>query len=122
MQIAWNMRTLDIDECAEFLKINRITASEMAAAGKLPGAKIGRAWVFLMEDLVEYLKAQVRLQQRQRMADAEIQVGLDASVAHHQRQKPIVSGHPLAGRKQTKRALPNLDQYDQAPAASPKQP
>lgn len=63
------MRTLDIDECAEFLKINRTTASEMAATGELPGAKIGRAWVFLEDDLVEYLRNKVRQQQRERQED-----------------------------------------------------
>ncbi len=108
------MKTLDIDECAEFLKINRETALTMAGAGKLPGAKIGRAWVFLLDDLVEYLKAQVRLQQRQRAVEADVQIGLDAAVA---RTPPTLSGHPLAGRRKPARALPNLDRYD-APATS----
>ncbi len=62
------MRTLDISECAEFLKINQTTAAELASAGELPGAKIGRAWVFLLDDLVEYLRAKVRQQQRERQA------------------------------------------------------
>ncbi|MDR2836977.1 MAG: helix-turn-helix domain-containing protein [Azonexus sp.] len=61
------MKTLDINGCAEFLKINTTTASELAAAGKLPGAKIGRAWVFLLDDLVDYLRTEVRRQQSQRL-------------------------------------------------------
>lgn len=60
------MNTLDINECAEFLKINKNTASELAAKGMLPGAKIGRAWVFLEDELVEYLRSETRNQQRRR--------------------------------------------------------
>ena len=77
------MRTLDIDECAEFLKINRVTAMTMAARGELPGAKIGRAWVFLEDDLVEYLRLQVRVQQRQRAAEYEVDLGLEKSAARN---------------------------------------
>lgn len=62
------MRTLNIKECAEFFKINLITAYEMAARGELPGAKIGRAWVFLEDDLVEYLRREVRRQQQERQS------------------------------------------------------
>jgi Helix-turn-helix domain len=62
------MKTLDIDQCAEFLKINITAATEMAAVGELPGARIGRAWVFLEEDLVEYVRTQVRYQRRERQA------------------------------------------------------
>jgi len=60
------MTSLNIEECAEFLKIHITTASEMAADGTLPGAKIGKAWVFLLEDLVDYLRAEVRRQQSER--------------------------------------------------------
>lgn len=63
------MRTLNIDECAEFLKIHSVTASEMAQRGELPGAKIGRSWVFLEDDLVDYLRAEVRRQQKERQAE-----------------------------------------------------
>jgi len=62
------MKTFDIDECAEFLKINRTAASEMAATGDLPGARIGSAWVFLEDDLVEYLRTLIRYQRRDRQS------------------------------------------------------
>jgi|GEM_PF-1310671 len=74
------MDTLDINECAEFLKIERSHALKLAGEGILPGAKIGRAWVFLKDDLVEYLRAQVRLQMRQRAQEQEVQEGLDKSL------------------------------------------
>jgi excisionase family DNA binding protein len=60
------MKTLDIDECAEFLKVNSTDVSEMVGTGELPGARIGRAWVFLEEDLVDYVRTQIRNQRRER--------------------------------------------------------
>lgn len=66
------MRTMDINECADFLKVHPATAQILAAAGALPGAKIGRSWVFLEDDLIEYLRTQTRKQQRERQANLEV--------------------------------------------------
>jgi excisionase family DNA binding protein len=60
------MKTFDIHEVAEFLKIDRSTALDLAASGELPGAKVGRAWVFLETDLVAYLEDKVRYQTMER--------------------------------------------------------
>ena len=62
------MKTLDIDECAEFLKVKSTDVSEMVGTGELPGARIGRAWVFLEEDLVDYVRTQIRNQRRERQS------------------------------------------------------
>lgn len=97
------MKTLDIDQCAEFLKIDKTTALGLAARGVLPGAKIGRAWVFLEDELAEYLRAQVRSQQRQRQVEADVKQGLEAAVA---RTPPLML--PTRPGK-PKRVLPNLD-------------
>lgn len=105
------MRTLDIDECAEFLKIDRSTALELAGKGELPGAKIGRPWVFLEEDLVEYLRAQVRAQQRKRQIEADVKKGLDAAEARTPPQQVMTPARP--GRKP--RPLPNLDALPELP-------
>ena len=61
-------RTLDLSEAADFLKVSEATAQEMAATGELPGAKIGRAWVFLLDDLADWLRQQVRAQREERRA------------------------------------------------------
>ena len=74
------MQTLDVDECASFLKVHPTTVLELAAAGELPGAKIGRAWVFLQDDVVEYLRGQVRAQVLQRKNDQAIQRVADRQV------------------------------------------
>ena len=65
------MKTYDINEAADFLKIDRSTALELAHLGTLPGAKVGRAWVFLEDELVAYLRDMTRKQTQARRAQAE---------------------------------------------------
>lgn len=62
------MKTLDIMECAAFLKIERTHALTLAGNGTLPGAKIGRSWVFLESDLAEYLRSEAQKQMKERAA------------------------------------------------------
>lgn len=54
--------TLDLSEAAALLKVDAETARQLAADGVLYGAKIGRSWVFLRDDLIEYLRQQTREQ------------------------------------------------------------
>jgi excisionase family DNA binding protein len=100
------MRTLDIDECAEFLKIERTHALKLAGNGTLPGAKIGRAWVFLEDDVVEYLRAEVRKQMRERQVRACVDDGLAAAAV---RTAPMVLMSP---RAQAKRTRPDLSGFN----------
>jgi excisionase family DNA binding protein len=65
------MKTYDINEAADFLKIDRSTALELAHLGSLPGAKVGRAWVFMEDELVAYLRDMTRKQSQARRAEAE---------------------------------------------------
>jgi hypothetical protein len=41
------MRTLNLELAAALLLVHPITLQQMAKAGKVPGAKIGRRWVFI---------------------------------------------------------------------------
>ena len=51
--------TFDADEAADMLKVHRNTVLELAESGELPGTKVGRAWVFLVDDLIEWLRKQI---------------------------------------------------------------
>jgi hypothetical protein len=51
------MRTFDLHETAAFLKMHPEEVRRRAKAGVIPGAKAGRAWVFLEEDLAGYLRS-----------------------------------------------------------------
>lgn len=59
-------KTLNLEECAAFLKVHPNTVSDLAVTGELPGAKIGRAWVFVEDDVLDYLREQVRIQVERR--------------------------------------------------------
>ncbi|RUR11602.1 helix-turn-helix domain-containing protein [Legionella sp. km772] len=50
------MKTLDINQAAQFFGAHRETIRRMAATGKLPGVKVGRSWVFLEQDLVMHIR------------------------------------------------------------------
>lgn len=52
--------SLDLCEAADFLGLHRDTLRERAAAGIIPGAKIGKTWRFLEADLVDYFRSHYR--------------------------------------------------------------
>jgi len=51
------MRTLDLKQAADFLKMHPQTVRRLAKAGLLPGAKPGKHWCFLEDDLAGYLRS-----------------------------------------------------------------
>ena len=54
------MDTLTLQEAAECLKIHPVTLLEKANAGEVPGAKIGKRWVFVKIDLIEHIRSQYK--------------------------------------------------------------
>jgi Helix-turn-helix domain len=52
------MNTLDLQAAAAFLHIHPVTLQEKARAGEIPGAKIGKRWVFVDVDLIEHIRSQ----------------------------------------------------------------
>jgi excisionase family DNA binding protein len=56
------MKTLSAKEAAEYLHVSQDTVKELAASGKLPGAKIGKAWVFTDTHLADYLADEISRQ------------------------------------------------------------
>ena len=51
------MSTLTLDEAARFLNIHTETLRRKVTAGEIPGAKIGRSWVFIESDLESYIRS-----------------------------------------------------------------
>jgi excisionase family DNA binding protein len=50
------MSTVDAKEACELLKVSESTLMRRARAGIVPGARIGRRWVFLRDDLIQLVK------------------------------------------------------------------
>lgn len=61
-------KTYDADGAAAYLKVHRNTVLKRARSGELRGGKIGRRWVFVKEDLEEYLDRAITAQVEQRRA------------------------------------------------------
>lgn len=51
------MKTLGLIEAAEFLKMHAEELRRRAKCGAIPGAKAGKRWVFLEDDLASYLRS-----------------------------------------------------------------
>ena len=62
--------TVDLQGAAEFLNVDKSTVKCKAGRGEIIGAKIGRSWVFRIEDLDNYLRAQALKQTEARKARA----------------------------------------------------
>jgi len=100
------MKTYDINEAAAFLKIDRSTALELAGVGTLPGAKVGRAWVFMEDELVGYLRDVTRKQTDARKAETQA-----AQVITQARKEPRRPGRRA-------RPLPDLPELGSEVAAA----
>lgn len=52
-----NVKTLDLKEAADFLKMKPESLRRKAANGDIPGAKPGKCWCFRKDDLAEYVRS-----------------------------------------------------------------
>jgi len=51
---------LTADEAAALLRVSTKTVLALARDGTLPGEKVGRAWRFLRDDLLDYVRGEKR--------------------------------------------------------------
>lgn len=58
--------TLGIESAATYLNIGRSTLQSMVMRGDVPGAKIGKSWVFLRSELKDWLRLRIVDQTRMR--------------------------------------------------------
>lgn len=72
------MKTLGLAEAAAFLRIHPEELRRRAKLGEIPGAKVGRAWVFLQDDLAQFLRS---LYSRPRQA-LQVTLGKEVDPCH----------------------------------------
>ena len=53
------LETVDTHEAAKLLRCDSDTVAELANRGELAGTKIGRSWVFVRADLIEWLRQRI---------------------------------------------------------------
>jgi hypothetical protein len=51
------MNTLDLNQAAAFLHMHKEEVRRRAKLGLLPGAKPGKAWIFIDDDLAAYVRS-----------------------------------------------------------------
>ena len=56
------LNTLNLAQAAAFLHVHEQTLLKLARGGKVPAAKVGRAWVFIDVDLLAYIRGKYRPQ------------------------------------------------------------
>jgi hypothetical protein len=51
------METLNLEQAAAFLKLCPEELRRRAKGGRVPAAKVGKCWVFIKEDLADYVRS-----------------------------------------------------------------
>ena len=69
------MNTLGLNEAARLLHLSEDCLLRKARAGKVPGAKIGRRWVFVEADLVELIREQAKARACHSIAALRARIG-----------------------------------------------
>lgn len=93
------MKTHTIETAAALLATDTTTVQALIHDGKIPAAKIGRAWVMLEDDLDDYLRQRIREQTAERIEANAMGV--------KRRQRTEAS----ATTRYRRRALPDLDAH-----------
>tara|TARA_R110000787_G_C13426204_1_gene445269 strand:+ start:1472 stop:1789 length:318 start_codon:yes stop_codon:yes gene_type:complete len=56
------IETVDVNYVSKFLNCSPKTVLEKAGLGELPGAKIGKSWVFKLSDVLKYFNDEIERQ------------------------------------------------------------
>jgi len=60
-------QTVDVNQAADLMKVHPKTVKEVIASGAIPAARIGRAYVMMTRDVVNYVDKMVSQQTAERM-------------------------------------------------------
>lgn len=91
--------TLDIAEAALLLRAEDSTVMAYARSGELPGARIGKAWVFLREDVLSFLRQKIASETDERRRKQSVPPAAFAVTAPRRRGNPIPVLPPLTSHK-----------------------
>lgn len=54
------MSTLNTEECAKLLSVSKSHLERLARSKEIPAMKPGRSWVFIEEDVLEWMRSKYR--------------------------------------------------------------
>ncbi len=101
--------TLSLTEASEYLNTSVSTLEELVDVGSVPAAKIGKAYVFHIEHLREYLRAEIERQTAERRENARKVVA--GEMARSERPAVKTAGAAAKSRYGRRGKLPSLDVY-----------
>jgi len=73
--------SMDLEQVKEYLKAGEDVVLGLVGSGNLPGAKIGKRWVFVFSDVRDYLVSEIKDQ------------------THKRRERLLGDGRIMKGRK-----------------------
>lgn len=94
--IVTNQETIDLDAAAGMLFMQPASVRKKAARGEIPGAKVGRSWIFIKSDLLAHIRKLTETHQGEQTTKAPTQH------IHPERK---------AAPRTRRRTLPCLDSY-----------
>ncbi len=59
--------TVDVEQAAELMKVHPKTVKDLISSGALPAGKIGRAYVLMTKDVMNYIEHMIVKQTAERM-------------------------------------------------------
>lgn len=62
-----NLQTVDTRGAADLLKVHPKTVADLISTGAIPAAKVGRSYVMLVKDVMDYLEKRILSQTATRM-------------------------------------------------------
>ena len=85
------LETVDIEEAAHLVKAEIDTIQQLARTGEIPGAKVGKSWVFFRSDVLAYLRKAIddATELRRRTRVSTIALGVVVEKKMHGRSKPL---------------------------------
>lgn len=87
--------TLNAAQAADMLFADIETIHILARSGELPGAKVGKSWVFLREDVIEFLRGRVRTETGQRKQPVLPDAVLMPRPSRQRRPPPVLPALPI---------------------------
>lgn len=100
------MKSIYIEEVCQILNAESSRVSELAQSGQLPGARIGRSWVFIDEMVYEFLQKMILEQTKSRLSKGKISKSLHENLGI----EPILIGaqYEPKRRGRSRKELPKL--------------
>lgn len=100
--------TVSVIEASQLLITSDQTVLRLIDAGKLPAAKLGKSWVLFRDEVLEYLRSEIRRQTNERRTQHDTNAEVDSILGVDRGRVPGAPANPLL-RRTPKRTLPDLD-------------